>query len=632
MFRTLANIFASMSLERKCLLFFGVALLLLMFCAFLVVEIIAQGLVNQKTRQAASDYANTILSNKHWRAATMEAVSTLRKDMGLRDDAETVANVLKSQLEKQDKLDKLLLQKSDHKAEVLALDMLPQVESLSANLTEDAEEVAILRSLEQDYRQYLLEEYTEKPPNFLAETSFDEDESFMRPAFQPLFRERGPVKESYIFYDPIFFKPVCVACHQPPGGINFTSDLPPADFAKQLVDATPFRVVKVSMPYETRKLYANWIRAVVIALAMIIIAITLAVLHMILRYLVLHPMHHLRDVSDAISRGNTELRAEIETEDEFNELADSFNRMLRHLTETQDQLREVNRELDQRVDQLAQVNLQLYEANRLKSDFLANMSHELRTPLNSIIGFSDVLKGLPTLSDKQRNYAANIEKSGRILLEMINDILDLAKVEAGKMEVRPSDFDIRMVVNAQCDMVRSLSNEKNIDLIVEGPDSMPNVFQDQSKIGQILTNLLSNAIKFTPEGGLITASVQFEGGKHFRLSVKDTGIGIAESDHEVIFQKFRQSFAVLENDGLTREFAGTGLGLSIVKELCKLLGGEISFTSQLGKGSTFVATLPRVLEDASQTEASPNGSLGLLNPPAKPDPLSQPSHSDEAAG
>jgi signal transduction histidine kinase len=236
--------------------------------------------------------------------------------------------------------------------------------------------------------------------------------------------------------------------------------------------------------------------------------------------------------------------------------------------------------------------MQLYEANRLKSDFLANMSHELRTPLNSIIGFSEVLQGIDALTDQQRRYASNIQKSGRLLLEMINDILDLAKVEAGKLEIKRSEFDVARLVSAQCDMIQSLSEDKNISLSVQTPDDLPKTYQDPNKLGQILNNLLSNAIKFTPEGGMITVSVSDLDNGRFRLLVRDTGVGIAEEDQSIIFQKFRQSRKVLDGEGLTREFAGTGLGLSIVKELAKLLGGEVDFQSELGRGSSFWVILP----------------------------------------
>jgi two-component system, NarL family, sensor histidine kinase BarA len=273
--------------------------------------------------------------------------------------------------------------------------------------------------------------------------------------------------------------------------------------------------------------------------------------------------------------------------------------MLRHLTESKDQLQQLNSQLDVKVDELARANLTLYEANRLKSDFLANMSHELRTPLNSIIGFSDVLYDISSLTDKQKRYAANIQKSGRMLLEMINDILDLAKVEAGKMNVSPTSFDLGHVVNAQCDMLRSLIEEKNMDLRVEIADDLSAIFQDQPKIQQILTNLLSNAIKFTPDGGSITLSIGSVGEGHFHMTVADTGVGIPESDFEVIFEKFRQSSTVVQGSGFTRQYSGTGLGLSIVKELCKLLGGEVRLTSQLGTGSTFHVVLPKQYFPAS---------------------------------
>jgi two-component system sensor histidine kinase BarA len=181
---------------------------------------------------------------------------------------------------------------------------------------------------------------------------------------------------------------------------------------------------------------------------------------------------------------------------------------------------------------------------------------------------------------------------------MINDILDLAKIEAGKMDVRLSEFLIGGVVTTQCDMVRSLSEGKNIDLVCEFEPDLPPMYQDQGKLQQILINLLSNAIKFTPEGGRITVSVRKSVDEQVLLSVADTGVGIAEEDREVIFEKFRQSSEAVGEGNLTREYSGTGLGLSIVKELCKLLGGEITFESALGKGSTFFVTLPCVFRES----------------------------------
>jgi signal transduction histidine kinase len=266
--------------------------------------------------------------------------------------------------------------------------------------------------------------------------------------------------------------------------------------------------------------------------------------------------------------------------------------MLRHITSTQKEIQAVNQELDSRIDELAVVNLQLYEANRLKGEFLANMSHELRTPLNSILGFSDVLSGIETLTDKQRRWVGNIQNSGRVLLEMINDILDLAKIEAGKMEVRPSSFDLLSVIRAQMELFRKMAEDKNIDLQIDSSLDELRIKQDQGKISQILTNLISNAIKFTPEGGLVTIAAELLSDNQFMVSVADTGVGIASHEHEVIFEKFRQASGDTAKDSLTREHSGTGLGLSIVREICRLLGGEISLTSQLGQGSTFRVVLP----------------------------------------
>ena len=405
-----------------------------------------------------------------------------------------------------------------------------------------------------------------------------------------------PSEGKYCVYQPIYWRKSCKYCHGPIVGAFPASEV-------ALSREPPFRVMKLIIPYEETKKAVYNTRAVLISAAILTVFVAMVMLYVIVRYVIVKPLKHLRDVSEEISRGNTELRAELHTNDEFEELADAFNRMLRHLIEAQGELRNVNASLDAKVDELAQLNMRLYEMNRLKSDFLANMSHELRTPLNSIIGFSEVLQGVESLTEKQKRYARNIQKSGRILLEMINDILDLAKLEAGKMELRPTEFRIDSVLMAQCDMVRSLTEEKNIDLEVRVPDDAPPLFQDQSKVQQVLTNLLSNAIKFTPEGGRIVVAAKCNDQEQLEMTVADTGVGIPEEDREIIFEKFRQSRSVLGRDGLTREYSGTGLGLSIVKELSKLLGGEVTFESELGRGSTFKVTLPWRLNERSRFSA-----------------------------
>jgi signal transduction histidine kinase len=232
------------------------------------------------------------------------------------------------------------------------------------------------------------------------------------------------------------------------------------------------------------------------------------------------------------------------------------------------------------------------------------VSHELRTPLNSILGFSDVLSAIDALDDRQKRYVGNIQRSGRNLLEMINDILDLAKVESGKMEIRLSEFRIGSLVAAQCDMARPLAEKKNIDLHCEGPASLPPVRQDQAKVQQILNNLLSNAIKFTPEGGRIVVSADGDPESDLRLTVVDTGIGISPDEQQLVFEKFRQASGALpDGDAMTREHPGTGLGLSIVRELCRLLGGDVSLESELGKGSTFTVRLPWRLDEPTRLDS-----------------------------
>ncbi len=344
-------------------------------------------------------------------------------------------------------------------------------------------------------------------------------------------------------------------------------------------------VASIKLPNKELENSIHRNRALLISTAFVSALLLMAGSYLIVRYVIVKPVKHLKDVSDAISHGQLNIRSEIQTGDEFEDLSHAFNRMLRHLVSMQDQLRKVNSDLDNKVDELAQANMALYSSYQLKSDFLATMSHELRTPLNSILGFSDLLLS-QALNDKQRKWVENIHGSGKHLLGLINDILDLAKMEAGKMQLRVEEFSVRDVCEGLMALFRPQADPKNIQLECKIDPGLPPVQQDPNKLQQILWNLLSNAVKFTPEGGRVVLQADTDG-MHIILSVTDTGVGIAAEDQEIIFEKFRQGSSTL-----TREHAGTGLGLSIVREMAKLLGGDVRLQSELGRGSTFTVTLP----------------------------------------
>src|ERR1041384_874278 len=232
---------------------------------------------------------------------------------------------------------------------------------------------------------------------------------------------------------------------------------------------------------------------------------------------------------------------------------------------------------------------QIEAANRHKSEFLANMSHELRTPLNAIIGFSEVLqeKLFGELNEKQAEYTSDILTSGQHLLSLINEILDLSKVEAGRMELELAPFDLPLAIENARTFVRERAVKHGITLDLDVDDRLGEYVGDERKIKQILLNLLSNAVKFTPEGGRIsiTANKTDNGAE---VSVSDTGIGIPPAEQPTIFEEFRQ---VGGDYAYKKE--GTGLGLTLAKKFVELHGEKISVESEVGKGSTFSFTLPQ---------------------------------------
>ncbi len=403
-------------------------------------------------------------------------------------------------------------------------------------------------------------------------------------------------KKEYRYYAAVHATRSCLSCHYHSETKAKVGDV--------------IGMVKITLPLEKIRTRLATNNAILISMAIVTSVLAMVAAYAIVRYVIVKPVLHLKEVSDEIAKGSLDLRANIRTGDEFEELSHAFNRMLRHLVTVQDELKQANSNLDSKVDELARANLSLFEMNKLKNEFLATMSHELRTPLNSILGFSDVLNSAENLNEKQKRYLKNISTSGHLLLAMINDILDLAKIESGKMEIHPVEFSIAELIEELCVRISPLADRKNIELKWATSPDIPPLFQDMGKIQQILTNLLSNAVKFTPDGGRVRVEImpicladQQHSSEYIQISVADTGIGIPLADQERIFEKFRQASTTPGQEALlTREYEGTGLGLSIVMELSKLLGGEVTLDSEFGKGSTFTVRLPQKIQPVQQEE------------------------------
>ena len=243
----------------------------------------------------------------------------------------------------------------------------------------------------------------------------------------------------------------------------------------------------------------------------------------------------------------------------------------------------------------------LEEANRLKSEFLANMSHELRTPLNGIIGFAEMMHDarLGPVSEQHKEYLGDILTSANHLLQLINDVLDLAKVEAGKMEFQPAPIKLKTLVRETCDIVRTMAAKKRLKIETRVTSEVDSVWLDSAKLKQVLYNYLSNAIKFTPDRGKIVVRAAAEGATNFRLSVEDNGIGIKAEDVGKLFVEFQQLDATE-----SKKYQGTGLGLALTKKIVEAQGGKIGVGSVWGKGSTFFAVLPRRF-DSRRTAPEP---------------------------
>jgi signal transduction histidine kinase/DNA-binding response OmpR family regulator len=320
---------------------------------------------------------------------------------------------------------------------------------------------------------------------------------------------------------------------------------------------------------------------------------------------IVNPLLALEAGTLHIAQGNLSYRVPFEGKDELGRLASSFNSMADEVQRSRHELAEHNRNLEQKVAEKTQIlslaNRRLEEMNRLKSEFLANMSHELRTPLNAIIGFTDLILDdqAGSINEQQKTYLTTVHTSGQHLLSLINSILDLSKIEAGKMELFPEEFYVQDVVQFALSLVGPLASRKKVRLEKTIDDGVKTLIADQTKIQQILQNLLSNAVKFTPEGGEVHLRVS-QDDSHVLFGVTDTGVGIAPQDQQRIFKAFIQVDA-----SYTRRFEGTGLGLALVDHFVRMHRGRVWVESEVGKGSTFYVRLPRVRGTSHELGAEP---------------------------
>ncbi|RJP64310.1 MAG: response regulator [Candidatus Abyssobacteria bacterium SURF_17] len=362
------------------------------------------------------------------------------------------------------------------------------------------------------------------------------------------------------------------------------------------------------------------IRNVTVMVVLLAIAATVFLVR-----LIVNPVQQLVAATERVASGDLDKPVSIHTNDEIGELGASFNKMTDDLKRYRTELEAYSHTLEQKVEErtkaLRLINEELYRTNqqleavsKLKSEFLANMSHELRTPLNAIIGFSEILsdQSYGMLNEKQLKYAQNVVTSGRHLLQLINEILDLAKVESGKMDLHLETFSVAGALAEIANFARGLAAKKEIMIRQCLSSKLITVTADQKKLKQIFYNLLSNAIKFTPNKGWVEISTDVVGdfelseGDRFVLRryaefcVRDNGIGIDKADQERIFHEFQQV------DGShSRQYEGTGLGLALTKKLIELHGGSIWVESEKGKGSAFYFTLPVTDTDVIEPLGTP---------------------------
>ena len=482
-YRGIKRILGESSLERKTQILFAVCLLVLITVAFLWVSRITEQLIDDNTRDQANSLKSDFVLRTH--LENLESFYTASgdspADIDPRQDA--TATVFASLA--------TVAPTVPYDATVVTMPSDTGRFQITPAIATDPAEIERLQTIWQtaidlQEHQNELESLKAFPPK-VYDAKVAELQQQLAEA-EVVITDPIPedvalsTRKKYYYYAPLVFKSqsACQSCHQPTS-TNPETDQRLIEIGTQLASAettpeqtqalikekfalAPPMFVRITLDNAIAKAAVTKSRAILISVAIATVALAVAALWTIIRYVIVKPLAHLREVTEKVSLGEMTVRAEINSGDDFEELAKSFNRMLRYVLDTQVALQNVNTDLDKKIDEQARFALELHEINKVKSEFLANMSHELRTPLNSIIGFSELLETGKGLEEKQVRFATNIRRSGNVLLELINDILDLAKLEAGKMEVRRSEFSIYQIVTELCEMLRPLAETKNIQL------------------------------------------------------------------------------------------------------------------------------------------------------------------------
>lgn len=405
-------------------------------------------------------------------------------------------------------------------------------------------------------------------------------------------------QQVFRYMAPLRIEESCLDCHGDPAGEIDVTDHPKEGYKVGDFGGAISLVMPMDIFIENSKsdLWGN------VIFFLLLIVVCVVAIYILVRRLVTTPLRGLEKSVGEVGSGNLEVDfTQIRAEGEIQQLAQHVQQMTDQLKdlyynleskvdERTIELEKANNILKQHEQELEDANSKLKEVNNYKSEFLAIMSHELRTPLTSVIAFTELLqaKKINEENEAEKRYLQEIRSSSSILLKLINNILDMAKIEAGKGEITFVTMDMADVIASVESVVLPLAENKRIDLVIDITQELPLFKADPEKLRRVIENIAGNAIKFTGTGGRVTISVDYDPSqKEVRITISDTGIGIKKEDIKYIFERFTQG-----DSSISRKFGGTGLGLALAKELVELHGGWITADSVPGVGSTFTVGIP----------------------------------------